>query len=97
MAIRTLQPGELRAAAEVFAAAFFDEELYGDLMHPHRHQYPQDFIRYFEYKAWLHSLDRKKKVVVATDPNSGKVVGVAVWERQGSGGEEVDYTCLDPS
>ncbi len=96
MMLREVQKGEFRAVGEVFAAAFFDEEMFGDMIHPHRREYPQDFVRFFQYREWNNSFSRKHRLVVATDTNSGKIVGVADWERQGKGGEELDYRCLDP-
>jgi len=96
MAVREAQRGEYQEIGRVLAAAFVDEEMLGDLMHPHRHEFPGDVIRFFEHKIWLDSLDRKKTILVVTDPESRKIVGVGDWERQGNGGEALDYALLDP-
>lgn len=83
MAIRKARHGDLRAMAEVLAAAFLNEELFGELMHPHRHEYPEDFIKFFERRIWAHWFEYQRAILVSEDPASGKVVGVADWERQG--------------
>jgi hypothetical protein len=83
MAIRKAHRGDLRVIAEVLAAAFLNEELFGDLMHPKRHEYPEDFIRFFEHRIWTHWFEYQRTILVSEDPVSGKVVGVADWERQG--------------
>ena len=83
MAIRKATRGDLRAMAEVAAAAFMDEELLGVLMHPHRKEYPEDFIGFFERKFFSHWYDPRYHFLVALDKVSGKVVAVAQWERQG--------------
>ena len=83
MAIRKARRGDFRAMAEVMAAAFANEELFGELMHPHRHEYPEDFIQFFERRIWAHWFDSHRTILVSEDPASSKVVGVADWERQG--------------
>ncbi len=83
MAIRKARRDDIRAMADVLAAAFLNEELFGALMHPRRHEYPEDFIRFFERRIWAHWFDYQRSILVSEDPLSGKVVGVADWERQG--------------
>jgi hypothetical protein len=87
MAIRKARRSDFRAMAEVMAAAFLNEELFGELMHPHRHEYPEDFIGFFERRIWSHWFQYQRTIIVSEDPASGKVVGVADWERQGKNPE----------
>jgi hypothetical protein len=70
--------------AEVSAAAFMDEELFGELMHPRRKEYPEDFILFFERKYLSHWYDPAHHFLVGLDKVSGKVIAVAQWERQGA-------------
>ncbi|KAL5345293.1 hypothetical protein ACLOAV_009663 [Pseudogymnoascus australis] len=70
--------------AEVSAAAFMNEELHGELMHPYRKEYPEDFILFFERKLLSHWYDPKHHFLVGLDKLSGKVIAVAMWERQGA-------------
>lgn len=57
--------------------------VFGGLKHPRRKEYPDDFIRYFYYKIGQHLYLSSRRILVATDDVSGKVVGIADWERQG--------------
>ena len=94
MTIRKALRSDLRAMAEVSAAAFMDEELFGELMHPHRKEYPEDFILYFERKFLSHWYDPRHHFVVGLDKVSGRVVAAAEWERQGaslSWGNSLDF------
>ncbi|KID69000.1 uncharacterized protein G6M90_00g054370 [Metarhizium brunneum] len=83
MAIREAKYSDLREMAEAAAAAFQDEELFGELMHPRRKEYPQDFVAYFERRFLRHWNDPNCHLVVGLDKTTGKVVGCAQWERQG--------------
>jgi hypothetical protein len=85
--------------AFLMAAAFFDESLFGPVVHPHRHQYPDDVKIFWSErlrKAWQ---TRNEKLFVATTTENGKemVVGVAVWERQGDdeGSKTVEKSWID--
>ncbi|KFY43565.1 hypothetical protein V494_01917 [Pseudogymnoascus sp. VKM F-4513 (FW-928)] len=84
MAIRKAKRSDLRAMAELSAAAFMDEELKGVLMHPHRKEYPEDFILHFEWRLLSYWYDPNRHFLVGVDELSGKVVALAVWERQGA-------------
>ncbi|KAG0648571.1 hypothetical protein D0Z07_5144 [Hyphodiscus hymeniophilus] len=84
MTIRKAVRGDLRAMAEVSAAAFMGEELFGELMHPRRKEYPEDFIVFFERKYLSHWYDPRHHFLVGLDGVSGRVVAVAEWDRQGA-------------
>jgi len=93
MPIRQANYSDLRPAAEVAAAAFLEDELFGELMHPYRHQYPQDFIHAWQQDLRAKWLQQVYVFLVAVDDN-GKVVGLATWEREC---EERQFGLLDPS
>lgn len=57
--------------------------VFGGLKHPNRKEYPDDFVKYFYYKIGQHLYLSSRRVLVATDDVSSKVVGIADWERQG--------------
>lgn len=82
MAIRKAKYGDIRAMAEVAAAAWIDEELYGHLMHPYRDTYPEDFVKYFERKISKDWYMPNRHFLVGLDPDSGKVAAIASWDRQ---------------
>ncbi|KAF2472814.1 uncharacterized protein BDR25DRAFT_283354 [Lindgomyces ingoldianus] len=80
MPIRLAAFSDHSAIATVCSAAFFDEDLFGRVMHPHRHKYPNDPT------LWWHAHDGGKE----------KVVGVGIWERQGKGGKKMQLSIIDP-
>ncbi|KAG9245921.1 putative GNAT family acetyltransferase [Calycina marina] len=83
MSIREATFRDMRAMAQVCAAAFQDEELFGLLMHPHRKEFPEDFVAYWQRRLLSHWFDPNRVFLVGLDKVSGKIVGVAYWERQG--------------
>ncbi|KHN97484.1 Acyl-CoA N-acyltransferase [Metarhizium album ARSEF 1941] len=83
MTIRQAKYSDLRAMAETAAAAFHHDELFGELMHPRRQEYPQDFINYFERRFLKKWGDPGCRFLVGLDKTSDKVIAVAQWERQG--------------
>jgi hypothetical protein len=95
MRIREARYSDLRAAAEVAAAGFNDEQLFGTLMHPHRDKYYDDFVRFFEQDFRVQWLQHKYVFLVAVDEPSGKVVGVGKWKRKGKGGKR-ELSAFDP-
>ena len=60
------------------------ETVYGHLMHPHRKEYPEDFIAFFFYKVRKHWLDYTRVILVSVDDASGRVVGLADWQKEGN-------------
>jgi hypothetical protein len=91
---RAARFSDLSSIATAWAAAFFDDEIIGELMHPHRNDYPDD-VYWFLLRAirerfwnWRHQF-----IVVTED---GKVVGAADWRRLGSGGEDKELGSADP-
>ncbi|MCJ1302119.1 hypothetical protein MMC08_004920, partial [Hypocenomyce scalaris] len=86
MTIRKAELSDCPAMASAAAAAFKDEELFGDLMHPYRHAYPSDWAFSYERRFRAAVSNSSKECFVATEDDSGAVVGVAEWERWGEGG-----------
>jgi hypothetical protein len=85
MPIRPANSSDEPAMAAILATAFFDESLFGPVVHPHRHKYPDDVKIFWSErvrKAWQ-TRDEKLFVAITTESKKEKVVGVAVWQRQG--------------
>jgi GNAT superfamily N-acetyltransferase len=101
MNIRFAQPSDELLIVGVCHRAFFDEDLFGRVIHPHRHEFPED-VKIFWHEAareaW--SNPRNKTVVVTTtdDAQQEKIIGVAFWQRQGddTGAQKVISEWADP-
>jgi hypothetical protein len=92
--LRAARFSDLSSIATAWAAAFFDDEIIGELMHPHRDNYPDDvywfLLRGIRERFWNW---RHQFIVVTED---GKVVCAADWRRLGSGGEDKELGSADP-
>jgi hypothetical protein len=85
MPIRPATPTDEPAMASLLAKSFFDESLFGPVIHPYRHQYPDDVKIFWSErlrKAWP-TRNKRFLVAVTTELGMERVVGVAVWQRQG--------------
>lgn len=90
MPLRPARTHDLPLIATIYAAAFWDEEMMGALMHPHRQKYPQDYQRYWERKVMEWYWDYSHQLVVTyTIKHTGQemVTGVGDWIRHGKGWE----------
>ncbi|KAI7197263.1 hypothetical protein KC343_g2896 [Hortaea werneckii] len=86
MVIRPAQRSDLTPAAKVCAKAFFDTELFGEVIHPYRHQYPDDMHLYWlkNFRSGLKRRDNHILVATVSEPEESQptVVGVAQWIRR---------------
>lgn len=88
--IRPARLSDHPAMANIFALAFWDEVLFGHIMHPYRQLYPCDFALYAlrrvrgKYWDWTHQM----LVSTVQDRVSGRetVTGWADWARIGPEG-----------
>jgi len=100
MTIRSATFSDHAALAEICGAAFFDEDLFGRVMHPRRDQYPNGPALYWHKHIREEWIDWRNHffVKVVKDEKTGKerIVGVAVWQRQGEGGKRFMLNALDP-
>lgn len=85
--------------ARVWHAAFFDDEIIGKLMHPHRKQHPEDvywfLLRGIRERFW----DWRHQFVVVTavdEDGKERVAGAADWRRLGEGGRRRELARVDP-
>ena len=99
MPIREARLSDHYAMAIVFGKAFFNEDLFGRIIHPHRDTYPDDVTLYWLRRIREHWFDwRNCFLVVVTKDCDGKeaIVGVAEWARQGAGSKAMELSMLDP-
>ncbi|KAH6638745.1 acyl-CoA N-acyltransferase [Boeremia exigua] len=101
MNIRFAQPSDEPSIAEICTRAFFDEDLFGRVMHPRRNEFPED-VQIFWHKSLQNDWSNPRNVVIVAvtiDPaNQEKIVGAAVWQRQGgdTGAQNVIAKWNDP-
>lgn len=81
MAIRPAQVSDLVAASKVCARAFWNDNLFGDLIHPHRQKYPDDMHLYWLKRLRAELKDPDTHILVAIAPDGGEVVGLGQWIR----------------
>jgi hypothetical protein len=64
-----------------------DDPLLGDLLHPYRKEYPEDFLAYFQRRFLKKIGNPKSHHVVAVEVNDGQetITGYAEWVRRHAG------------
>lgn len=85
MPVRHATPLDQQAMVAICAAAFFDESLFGPVIHPYRHEYPEDVKIFWHDWIWAEWKNPRNIILVATttENEKEKIVGVIVWQRQG--------------
>jgi hypothetical protein len=98
--LREARYSELPVIAHLVARAFWNDNLFGDLIHPNRDQYPDDHDLYYlrRYRVTFWNYRWKWLVAVETDNTEGTevIVGAAQWVRLGPGGRSMECFVLDP-
>ena len=88
MIVRKAKPAEQVEMAKTAAAAFFDDNLFGGLIHPHRNQYPDDTYLYWLKRIRRDWNDPNSHFLVSMTPSKdgGKdeVAAWAQWIRKGA-------------
>ncbi|KAH7202824.1 hypothetical protein BKA60DRAFT_600665 [Fusarium oxysporum] len=85
--------------AHIMSEAFWKDNLFGELIHPHRNEYPDDVHLYWLRRARVNFWDNRSRwlVAVATDESGQEViVGIAQWARLGDGSQKLECWYLDP-
>lgn len=99
--LRDARFSELPAVARILSLAFWDDQIFGELIHPKRAQYPLDSDLYWLRDARTNFWDHRYKFVVAvmpdaTSPRGEKIIGIAEWERLGNGPKAMQRSRFDP-
>lgn len=97
--LRDARYSELPEIAHVMAQAFWEDNLFGELIHPHRNEHPDDVDLYWLRQARVNFWDyRWKWLVAVTKDDSGQdvIAGIAQWARLGEGGRKLECWALDP-
>lgn len=85
MPLRFAKPEDIDALASVAAASFYNESLFGDTIHPYRHEFPDDpkIFWHTRFRATFHDARSVTIVTTTSENEKEKIVGVATWQRQG--------------
>ena len=86
MPLRPALPSDLPRLATISSAAFFNESLFGDVIHPLRHKYPSDFTIYWHLSIQGKFLGPRNRIIVATTASpdgTESITGFVIWQRQG--------------
>ncbi|KAH7113486.1 acyl-CoA N-acyltransferase [Dactylonectria estremocensis] len=97
--LRDARYSELPEIAHVMATAFWEDNLFGQIIHPHRNEHPGDVDLYWLRRARVNFWDYRWKwlVAVAKDEAGREVIaGIAQWTRLGDGGKKLEGSYLDP-
>ncbi|KXJ90432.1 acyl-CoA N-acyltransferase [Microdochium bolleyi] len=99
--IRNARFKELPTAARIMTLAFWDDQIFGNMIHPEREKYPLDSDLYWLRERRINFWNPHIKLLVATikdadAPDGEKVIGIAEWERLGEGSRKLERTKLDP-
>lgn len=101
MDLRLAEPSDEPIIAAICTRAFFDEDLFGRVIHPQRNKFPQD-VQIF-WHQWVRndwSNPRNKIIVAVTtdETQQEKIIGAAIWQRQGGddGAQKVTDEWADP-
>ncbi|KAF3000065.1 hypothetical protein E8E13_001134 [Curvularia kusanoi] len=102
MNIRPARPSDEPLIAAICTRAFFDEDLFGRVIHPHRHEYPEDVQSFWHEwirNDWSNPRNRIIVAVTTTQAQEEKIIGAAIWQRQGedTGAQSVISSWVDPS
>lgn len=97
--VRLATYSDLPAIARCWYHAFFDDEVIGEMMHPHRKEYPEDVYWFLLRGIRERYFDWRHQFVVVSVQSEGqeRVIGAADWRRVGDGGRKLDLWWLDPS
>ena len=91
--LRPATSSDLPCISHIWAMAFREEVLFGQIMHPYRTLYPCDMARYALQRERLAYWDWTHRLIVSTVKDrctGGEVVtGWATWERLGPQGRRL--------
>ena len=97
--LRKARFSDLDAIARVWHRAFFDDEIIGVLMHPHRQEHPEDVYWFLlrgireRFWDWRHQF---WVVVTQDEDGTERIAGAADWRRLGKGGVARELSVVDP-
>ncbi|KAM0721383.1 hypothetical protein Q7P37_002307 [Cladosporium fusiforme] len=99
MPVRRCTEADIPDVARVCARACAEDPLLGDLMHPHRDQYPEDFVEYFRKRLAEHFYESAHHHLITFETQGAAevITGYADWLRhdEGDGEDRASTTKTD--
>lgn len=95
MSLRPARYQDLDRIADTLTAAFWNSDIVGRFMHPHRAKYPAHFREWWKRRLraiWWDS----KYVLLVSMGETGTVTGFAKWKVHGTSAEKRKLWVLDP-
>ncbi|KAK5174356.1 uncharacterized protein LTR77_001436 [Saxophila tyrrhenica] len=97
MPLRPAVPADLLPASKVLAAAFHNDYLFGEYIHPHRNQFPEDaYLYYLRFMREAYWTEPGEHLIVSysLDPSTGneEITGLAHWIRNYSDPLKASWT-----
>lgn len=100
MPVRIATSADEPALAKVATAAFFNEGLFGNTIHPRRHEFPEDVEIFWHEVMRKHFMEKDEIIIVTTttENEQEKITGFAIWQRQGNdeGAKKIRDAWVDP-
>lgn len=100
--LRFARFSEIYSCAQVLAQSFAEDVLFGEYIHPHRHEYPDDMALFWYRPMLTEWFDWTMVFLVSTEMDKqGReiITGVALWHRMGDNGRRCGWGLApwDPS
>ncbi|CAN8096463.1 unnamed protein product [Discula destructiva] len=97
--LRDARYSELPRVAEILTRAFWNDPLFGHVIHPHREEHPGGMELYWLRRARVNYWDYTWKWLVAVDLDkhgNDSIIGVAQWSRVGEDNRKMQCYWFDP-
>ena len=91
ISVREASLEDLPRMTDLAARAFMDDETFGDIMHLHRHEFPEDWTASWEKEMQSKLADDTTMNFVCIDDEAspGRIVGLSIVTRLGDGAAKI--------
>lgn len=87
---------DVPAMAEVAAAGFLEEDFFGNFMHPHRKEFPEDWNYFWQKKIRTHLMKASSRNYVCVECATSRIVAICLVNRLGdAASKDADAETLD--
>jgi GNAT superfamily N-acetyltransferase len=87
---------DVSAMAEVAAAGFLEEDFFGNFMHPHRKEFPEDWNYFWQKEIRTHMMKASSRNYVCVECATSRIVAICLVNRLRDGAsKDTDAETLD--